>query len=63
MMVLLDTQTIIWFATEDPRPGKRRRALIGAAAEAAQLAICTISFWEIALLPNKDRLQAALRAA
>jgi len=34
--------------------------LIGAAAEASQLAICAVSFWENALLPRKGRLQAAL---
>ena len=63
MMVLLDTHAVIWFATEDPSLGKRSRALIGASAEEGQLAICAISFWEIALLLSKGQLQATLPAS
>lgn len=57
-MLLLDTHAAIWFATEDKSLGKRSRALAGEALNEGRLAVSSISFWEIALLVAKGRLQA-----
>jgi PIN domain nuclease of toxin-antitoxin system len=61
-MILLDTHAAIWFATEDNTLGKRSRGLAKAALAESHLAICAISFWEIAMLVAKGRLQALLPA-
>ena len=58
MSVLLDTHAAIWLATENNSLGKRSRALLDTAAQEGQLAICAISFWEIAMLIAKGRLQS-----
>lgn len=58
-MLLLDTHAAIWFATEDESLGKRSRVLANEALkEEGRLAISSISFWEIALLVARGRLQA-----
>ncbi|MEP7314809.1 MAG: type II toxin-antitoxin system VapC family toxin [Pseudomonadota bacterium] len=62
MSALLDTHVIIWLATADPSLGKRSHTLIDAAAQSGALAVSAISFWEIALLIEKGRLQTSLAA-
>lgn len=57
-MILLDTHAVIWFSTEDKSLGRRSRALANAALTEGLLAVSSISFWEIALLVAKGRLQA-----
>lgn len=59
-MVLLDTHAAIWFATEDTTLGRRSRALISRALADTRLAICSISFWEIAMLVSKKRIEASV---
>lgn len=56
-MLLLDTHVLVWFATEDDVLGRRCRSLAHKALGAGQLAVSAISFWEIALLAAKGRLQ------
>jgi PIN domain nuclease of toxin-antitoxin system len=51
-VILLDTHAAVWFANDDPRLEKRSTAL----AESV-LAISAVSFWEIALLVSKNRLE------
>lgn len=60
MSLLLDTHAALWFALEDASLGKRSRALAAQALEESRLAISPISFWEIALLIQKGRLQSDL---
>jgi len=57
-VLLLDTHAAIWFATEDESMGRRSRALADEALKEGQLGVSAISFWEIALLVSKGRLQA-----
>jgi PIN domain nuclease of toxin-antitoxin system len=57
-VLLLDTHAAIWFATEDESLGRRSRALAGEALKGGRLGVSAISFWEIALLVAKGRLQA-----
>ncbi len=60
MTLLLDTHAVLWFTLEDPAMGKRSRSLAGQALEDGRLAVSSISFWEIALLVDKGRLQTDL---
>jgi PIN domain nuclease of toxin-antitoxin system len=61
--VLLDTHAAIWLATDDTSLGRRSRALASQALAADRLAIASISFWEIAMLLAKGRLQALMPSA
>ena len=47
MRLLLDTQIVIWAATDDPRLGVAGRALIGDASN--QIIVSVISLWEVAI--------------
>jgi PIN domain nuclease of toxin-antitoxin system len=65
-VILLDTHAAIWFANDDDRLGKHSQAISDAALLEDGLAVSAVSFWEIALLASKHRLQlgdspAALR--
>lgn len=56
-MILLDTHAAVWFANDDARLGRQSLAMAEAALAEDMLAISAISFWEIALLVSKDRLE------
>ena len=59
-VILIDTHVAIWIATPNANLGKRSRALAEEALADGTLAICAISFWEIALLMAKGRYQNPL---
>lgn len=63
MTVLLDTHAAIWLATDNASLGKRSRALANEALAVDRLAVASISFWEIAMLIAKGRLQALMPPA
>ena len=56
-MILLDTHAAIWIATNSENLGKQSRAMAEHARAEERLAISAISFWEIALLVAKRRLE------
>jgi PIN domain nuclease of toxin-antitoxin system len=56
-VILLDTHVVIWLANDDPALGRQSASLALAARSQNQLAISAISFWEIALLAAKNRLE------
>jgi PIN domain nuclease of toxin-antitoxin system len=56
-VILLDTHVAIWLANEDRNLGAQAREIILRAREDSELAISAVSFWEIALLVSKDRLE------
>ncbi len=60
-MILLDTHAILWTANEELPLGHDSKLMVQAAREAGQLAISSISFWEIALLAEKRRLELTNR--
>ena len=62
-MILLDTHAVVWLANDDPTLGKQSCSMALAARAENQLAISAISFWEIALLVAKDRLELHARPA
>jgi PIN domain nuclease of toxin-antitoxin system len=57
-VILLDTHAAIWIVTGDAALGAQSRAMAAEAAANNELMISPISFWEIALLISKRRLQA-----
>lgn len=63
MTALLDTHAAIWLATDSASLGKRSRSLVAEALAADRLAVASISFWEIAMLIAKGRLQALMPPA
>lgn len=56
-MTLLDTHTLIWSVSEDPRLGERAQAEIENAARTSAILVSAITPWEIALLSEKGRLK------
>ena len=55
-MILLDTHTLIWSVSEDPRLGERAQAEIEDAGRTSGILVSAITPWEIALLTEKGRL-------
>ncbi len=56
-MIVLDTHVLVWLAEGDTSLGTRARKLADQALLDDELAVSAISFWEIALLQNRGRLQ------
>ncbi len=59
-MILLDTCAIIWDATDSPKLHSEIRSLIDREEHNKQLCICDISFWEVAMLTRKNRLDLGI---
>lgn len=56
-MILLDTHAAIWFTAADEALGKQSEALARQALAEDRLVVSAISFWEIAMLTAKGRLE------
>ncbi len=56
-MILLDTHVLIWLTEGSDRLGTKTLAQIDQALADKQLAVAAISFWEIAMLIEKGRLE------
>lgn len=55
-MVLLDTHAIMWIAANAPRLGSQASLLAQSAVADERLTASAFSFWELALLARKGRL-------
>ena len=55
-MLLLDTHVLVWLDEGNPRLGKTALQTIDEALTSGQLGVATISFWEVAMLIDKQRL-------
>lgn len=55
-MLLLDTHVLVWLDEGNSRLGKIALQTIIESLSAQQLGIATISFWEVAMLIEKQRL-------
>src|SRR5437763_2720961 len=60
---MLGTHAAVWVASDDPALGQKSCSIALAARAENQLAISAISFWEIALLVSKGRLEMHYRQA
>ena len=57
MRLLLDTHTILWLISDDPRLSDHARRRL---QEAEQLIFSTVSFWEMAIKNSLDRVDFRL---
>lgn len=55
-MILLDTHVLLWLRIGDARLGPLARREIDQAWQSGELAVSSISFWEIAMLKSKNRI-------
>jgi len=55
-VILLDTHALVWLAEGLPALGKQARKIADHALAEDALAVSAISFWEIALLHQKERI-------
>lgn len=56
-MILLDTQTLLWWTHNDAQLSRRAQKIIEEEVKINKLYVSAISFWEIALLVKKNRLK------
>lgn len=55
-MIIADTQALVWLWTGDGHLGPIAREVIDGALRSGDLAVSAITFWEVAMLRAKDRL-------
>jgi len=56
-VILLDTHALYWLATADKKLGRASRAGIERALEDDGLAVSAVSFWELAMLAKRKRIE------
>ncbi len=62
-MIVLDTHALVWLDQDIPLLGPRSRDLADVALAEDRLAVCAISFWEVAMLAGKGRIAMSLPVA
>ena len=55
-MIVLDTHALVWLRTGDDRLGPNSRRTVDDALGDEQLAVSAMTFWEVAMLRSKGRL-------
>ena len=56
-MILLDTHVLLWLLLDDPRLGREIRKLVANRWPTGEIAVSSISFWEIGMRVQKGRLE------
>jgi len=56
-VIVLDTHVLVWAAADERKLGRKARALINRLWDTGEVAVSAMTFWEIALLQSKGRLQ------
>ena len=59
-MIIMDTHVLIWLTEGNNRLGEQAKSEIDTAFQENELAISAISFWEIAMLAQKRRVELSL---
>jgi len=59
-MILLDTHILVWLVEDSPKAGADLRAEISAAQQRRDVLVSAMSFWELAMLVSKRRMQLSL---
>jgi PIN domain nuclease of toxin-antitoxin system len=62
-MIVLDTHVLLWMDRDDPALGKETRALITKAWRTAEVSVSAISFWESAMLSQRERIRLPCTAS
>lgn len=58
-MLLLDTHVLLWLDRDDANLGAQARAAISSAWAEGSVAVSSISFWEAAMLQQRERIELA----
>ena len=58
-LVLLDTHVLVWLLDSDERLGPLARQMADAAARQDILLVSSITFWEVAMLAQRQRISLA----
>ena len=56
-VILLDTHALVWLDQGSERLGKTARQAIDRAFESEALSVSAVSFWELAVLKSKGRIE------
>ena len=56
-MIVLDTHVLLWLIAGDEKLGLKSRVAIDNALHESKVAISAITFWEVALLQQKKRIE------
>lgn len=56
-MIVLDTHVLAWAVNDERKLGRKARALINRLWARGEVAACAMSFWEVALLQARGRLE------
>jgi PIN domain nuclease of toxin-antitoxin system len=62
-VILLDTHVLVRYTLDEGKLGKRALSTIDRALESDELFVSAISFWEVAMLAAKRRLELATTVA
>lgn len=62
-MIVLDTHVLAWAVNDERKLGRKTRALIDRQWSRGQVAVCAMSFWEIALLESRGKLELPVGTA
>ena len=55
-LIVVDTHGLVWLTSGDPRLGRRARGLLDAALANDTLAVSAMSFWEVAMLVSRGKV-------
>ena len=55
-MILLDTHVLAWAVNDERKLGRKAKALIERHWDRGQVAVCAMTFWEMALLRSSGRI-------
>jgi PIN domain nuclease of toxin-antitoxin system len=58
MILLLDTQAIVWLTEDRPSLGRRARRACDTALAAAELALATVSYFELGEILRRGRIRS-----
>ena len=61
-MIILDTHVLAWADNDERKLGRKARALINRLWGRGEVAVCAMSFWEVALLQAQGRLKLPVAA-
>ncbi len=61
-MIVLDTHALVWLVEAEPRLGPAAREMADRSLKDNALAASAITFWEVAMLAQRNRLELSLPA-
>ena len=56
-MIVLDTHVLAWADNDERKLGRKARALINRMWNQGEVAVCAMSFWEMAMLQARGRIE------